>query len=109
MNIINKFFLRTHISIINQLGRLIAVISAIIGVGILLAYSITKNPEYTYLGYFYLFIAFAINITIVLLLLISLFTNKEKENNTRNVLITIAFMLINIPLATICAAIGLNN
>ena len=109
MNTINIFFRGNHISNINQLGRLVAVVSAIIGVGILTAHSITKDVTYSYLGYQYLFIAFAINITVVLMLLISLFTNKKRANNTSAVFLTIIFMLMNIPLAFICMVIGTSH
>lgn len=106
MNTINNFFRGKHISDINQFGRVVGIISALIGVGILTAHSITKDFTYRYSGFVYLFIAFAVNITLVLMLLISLFTNKEKENNTSAVFLTIGFMLLNIPLAILCVALG---
>ena len=109
MNTINNFFRGKHISNINQFGRVVGIISAIIGVGILTAHSITKDVTYSYLGYQYLFIAFAINITVVLMLLISLFTNKKRANNTSAVFLTVIFMLMNIPLAFVCTVLGTSH
>ena len=101
-----NFFLGTNISIINQIGRATSVVSAIIGICILVKYLITKDISYGVLGLYYAAIAFVINSLLVFILIISLFIEKEKENNTSNVSITIAFMLLNIPLATICVALG---
>ena len=107
MNTINIFFRGNHLSDIDRTGRMVAVISAIIGVGILLGFYLTKSDFFVTKGLYFLVIAFIINSILVLILLISIFTEKEKNNTTNN-FTTIGFMLFNIPLVAICGVVALK-
>jgi len=89
----------------NSNGIKIAIGSLIIGVLFLLLFIITSNDFFAIAGYLYLFIAAVINIITLIYLAFDSFFNRENLFiNLRTALV----ILLNIPLALLCAYIGLS-
>ncbi len=81
----------------DRTGRIVTILSFIIGTIFLLSYIILRDLNIAILGFYYLIIATTINLIISLIFLVLAFYNTNKK---RKYLKTILVMLINIPIAT---------
>ncbi len=80
-------------------------LSSTIGIGILCFFLFTKNFELVKWGFIYLIFSTFLNVIFVFFFLISGFLYKSKyEECMKSILI----LLINIPIAILCASIGLS-
>ena len=90
-----------------KLGKYLAIVSLVFGTTILIHFAITLNDEDIKVGYLYVTIAFLLNITVLIILfLMSIWHKNHKE-----ILSTIKWILLNIPIAFIYffMAIYLNS
>ena len=89
---------------INYIALWIAIISFIIGTILLVSFKITDDFSFAIIGYYYIILAVFINALMVLLLLIhSVFHHKQYKEH----LITIGFVLLNIPITCYYKSIAL--
>jgi len=90
---------------LNSVGIKIALGSFVIGISILLLFLITKNEAFAFVGYFYLIIAVILNLITLLYLIYN--TIMYNENMLSNIY-TGLIILLNIPIAYVCALVGLS-
>ncbi len=103
---INKEIFHNQLSKLDYLCRVIAVASGLIGLLFLFAFMLCFKDGVAAGGFFFMCYAAILNAIFVGILFIYYFFVKEKVDK-RQVLISIGVMLCNIPLAFICAAIGI--
>lgn len=105
MEVLDQVDVQNQKSKVNKVGRVTAYISGSIGLLILLLYIFTRNEEFQFAGFFYLLIAGFVNVVMLLIVIINMISNK---NFVREGGYTILIMLANIPLAFLCAYLGLE-
>lgn len=86
-------------------GRSVALISFIIGTVILISHEITGSPLVAIWGYMYVILATIFNLILLIFLLTEI--SQYKENRKKNV-ITIAMILLNIPICITYIYIAFN-
>ena len=77
-----------------RIGRLIAVISFLLGTAIFAIYFLTSSSDLLLIGYYFIVLAALINIIILLLIFVRV---ARDTTNRRKLLRTSALMLLNIP------------
>jgi hypothetical protein len=103
---IREGIFHNQLSKLDYLCRVIAVASAMIGLLFLLTFMLCFVEDVAACGFFFMCYAAMLNAFFVSILIIYYFFVKEKRNK-KDVLISIGVMLANIPLAAICAALGI--
>jgi len=91
--------------LLHTINRIVAWVSGGIGVLILILYAILKLEILIIAGLFCLMIGFWLNLVLLALTIIFIIIHKPSRKQGW---ITFAFILGNIPLAIICAIIGLS-
>jgi hypothetical protein len=103
---ISEKIFHSQLSKLDYLCRTIAVGSGMTGAIILLSYMISFVTFIAVIGFFFMYCAAILNAIFLAILIIYYFFVKE-ESKKKDVLISIVVMLCNIPLAAICAGLGL--
>jgi hypothetical protein len=90
-----------------KLGKYLAIASLVFGTTILIHFAITLNDEDVKIGYLYISIAFFLNITVLIILFLMAIWHK----NHKEILSSIKWIMLNIPIALIYlfVAIYLNS
>jgi hypothetical protein len=90
-----------------KIGKYIAIISLVFGTTILIHFAITLDSEDVEVGFYYIAIAFYTNITVLIILFLMAIWHK----NHKEILNSIKWILLNIPIAFIYffVAIYLNS